>query len=339
MIKSLTFFFLLNLCFAVPAFSKELPTLFEVKIPVDQYSNTSDGLNKAFNGLIKKLSGSRDQKYLWKIGEAKLKKIDYVSSYAIEMEDGHELLTVRFNSATLIPELRNLDIPLIGFNRPAILFLIKIDTGEAAPIYLDANNLLESHAAQIATMIETLGVERGIYLELPEFDLEDLNLLSQPNVLFSPNQYIQQKFYNDAFLTFEVSRVGINQWSIAGDISSPSPMREKRILEFLSEQINLFLDSFLEVPPLREGSEGNEVIVSVSGIESFKDFQAVELELDKIFAIKFKNFHFFDRPNIDFKIQLFQTTDSLLNELRGNSKLMIKDYNSQDHILKLEFLN
>ena len=34
------------------ALSKELPTLFEVKIPEDQYTNTNDGLNKAFNQLI-----------------------------------------------------------------------------------------------------------------------------------------------------------------------------------------------------------------------------------------------------------------------------------------------
>ena len=27
------------------ALSKELPTLFEVKIPEDQYTNTNDGLN------------------------------------------------------------------------------------------------------------------------------------------------------------------------------------------------------------------------------------------------------------------------------------------------------
>ena len=56
------------------AFTKELPALFEVKIPADQYTNTNDGLNKAFNQLIQKLSGSRSKKYLWRIGGCEAEK-------------------------------------------------------------------------------------------------------------------------------------------------------------------------------------------------------------------------------------------------------------------------
>ena len=67
------------------AISKELPGLFEVKIPVDQYTNTNDGLNKAFNRLIQKLSGSRSKKYLWSIGDAQLNKIEFVASYSTEL--------------------------------------------------------------------------------------------------------------------------------------------------------------------------------------------------------------------------------------------------------------
>ena len=119
--------FLLNLFLINLVFSKELPTLFNITISSDQYTNTNDGLNKAFNRLIQKLSGSRNKKFLWKIGDAGLKKIDFVSSYSTEMIDNKEYLSVLFNSDLLIPELRQLNIPLIGFNRPVILFLIKLD--------------------------------------------------------------------------------------------------------------------------------------------------------------------------------------------------------------------
>ena len=79
------------------AFSKELPALFEVKIPVDQYTNTNDGLNKAFNRLIQKLSGSRSKKFLWRIGDAQLNKIEFVSSYSTELIGEEEFLSVKFN--------------------------------------------------------------------------------------------------------------------------------------------------------------------------------------------------------------------------------------------------
>ena len=69
MIKKLRILLLLSLLTANPLFTKELPDLFEVMISDDQYTNTNDGLNKAFNRLIFKLSGSRERKNLWKLGQ------------------------------------------------------------------------------------------------------------------------------------------------------------------------------------------------------------------------------------------------------------------------------
>ena len=339
MIKNLGFFFLLYLSLSNPVYAKELSTLFEVKIPADQYTNTNDGLNKAFNQLIKKLSGSRSKKYLWKIGDTKLKKIDFVSSYSIESFEDSEMLIAQFNASTLIPELRDLGIPLIGFNRPVILFLLKIDTGESKPIFLEDSHTSSSVSSEIVSILTTIGKERGVYLELPIFDLEDQNLLDQPNILFEPSQYIQDKFYNDGFLSIQISRVGINQWSIDGDLQSISLIREEMLLDFLEEQIHLYLDDFLEVRPLAAGLLGDEILLSVHGLKSFQDFQFVELELDKIFSIKSKHYHLFSPSQIEYRTQLFQTKDSLLKELRGSSALIVKSFDDQLNKLTLEYIN
>ena len=339
MIKNLGFFFLLYLSLSNPVYAKELSTLFEVKIPADQYTNTNDGLNKAFNQLIKKLSGSRSKKYLWKIGDTKLKKIDFVSSYSIESFEDSEMLIAQFNASTLIPELRDLGIPLIGFNRPVILFLLKIDTGESKPIFLEDSHTSSSVSSEIVSILSTIGKERGVYLELPTFDLEDQNLFGQPNILFEPSQYIQDKFYNDGFLSIQISRVGINQWSIDGDLQSSSLIREEMLLDFLEEQIHLYLDDFLEVRPLAAGLLGDEILLSVHGLKSFQDFQFVELELDKIFAIKSKQYHLFSPSQIEYRAQLFQTKDSLLKELRGSSALIVKSFDDQLNKLTLEYIN
>ena len=339
MIKNLGFFFLLYLSLSNPVYAKELSTLFEVKIPADQYTNTNDGLNKAFNQLIKKLSGSRSKKYLWRIGDAKLKKIDFVSSYSIESFEDSETLIAQFNASTLIPELRDLGIPLIGFNRPVILFLLKVDTGESKPIFLEDSHTSSSVSSEIVSILSTIGKERGVYLELPTLDLEDQNLFGQPNILFEPSQYIQDKFYNDGFLSVQISRVGINQWSIDGDLQSSSPIREEMLLDFLEEQIHLYLDDFLEVTPLAAGLLGDEILLSVHGLKSFQDFQFVELELDKIFAIKSKQYHLFSPSQIEYRAQLFQTKDSLLKELRGSSALIVKSFDDQLNKLTLEYIN
>ena len=321
------------------AFSKELPALFEVKIPVDQYTNTNDGLNKAFNRLIQKLSGSRSKKFLWRIGDAQLNKIEFVSSYSTELIGEEEFLSVKFNSEALIPELRKIGTPLIGFNRPVILILFKMDTGESAPVYLDSSASTDLMSAKIKQTLIDIALQRGVYLELPEFDLEDQNLLNQANILFSPSNYIQEKFYNDAFLDIELVRIGINQWSINGDLKTISPLQEKQVIEFFQNAVHEFLDDLLEVKPLEPGASGESMMVSIQGLNNYQDFQSVESELDKIFAIKSRSFHAFQRTKIDYMTQLFQTKDSLMKELRGSTKFLIKEYNADTNYLKLEYLN
>ena len=339
MIQKIKILLLLNFLMVNTALSKELPTLFEVKIPEDQYTNTNEGLNKAFNQLIQKLSGSRSKKFLWRIGDAKLNKIEFVSSYSTEIIEDREFLTVQFNSEALIPELRRIGTPLIGFNRPVILILLKIDTGESAPLYLGSYESSDKLSLEIKQIFQNIALERGVYLELPEFDLEDQNLLNQVNILFSPSDYIQEKFYNDAFLEIELVRIGINQWSVNGDLETLSPIQEKEVKEFFQNSVHAFLDNFLEVKPLEPGASGERVRVTIQGLNNFTDFQSVESELDKIFAIKSRSFHAFERTKIDYITQLFQTKDSLMKELRGSTKFLIKEYNADTNQLKLEYLN
>ena len=337
--KKFKILFLLNFLIINLVSSKELPTLFEITISSDQYNNTNDGLNKAFNRLIQKLSGSRSKKFLWRINDADLKKIDFVSSYSTQIIEDKEYLSVSFNSDLLIPQLRQLDIPLIGFNRPVILFFIKLDSGESSPIYLNGNEFANPFASEIKQMFEDISRDRGVYLELPEFDLVDQNLLKQTNILFSPSAYIQKKFYNDAFLSIEIIRIGINQWTISGDLKTLSTIQEKEVMNYLQNDIQNFLDNFLEVQQVEPGKSGEKIIISVAGLNNFMDFKSVESELDKIFAIESRTFRSFEPKRIDYNAQLFQTKESLIRELRGSTNFLIKKYQEENNQLELEYLN
>jgi hypothetical protein len=204
---------------------------------------------------------------------------------------------------------------------------------------MDLNNPADSMQNTLQEILQKIASDRGVYLELPAFDLEDQNFLKQTNILFSPAQYIKEKFFNDDLLSFEISRVGINQWLINGDFNSHLSIPENMVLDFFSEQIHLFLDSFLEVEPLKQGVSGDQLILSISGLKSFEDVQALELELEKIFAIKSRDFYFFDSTSIEYQTQLFQTTNALLKELRGTSKLYVKELSQDATTLYLEYLN
>ena len=108
------------------------------------------------------------------------------------MIEDKEYLSVSFSSDLLIPQLASIRHSLIGFNRPVILFLIKLDSGESSPIYIDGSQSDNSFAVEIKQMFEDISRDRGVYLELPEFDLEDQNLLKQTNILFSPSAILKK---------------------------------------------------------------------------------------------------------------------------------------------------
>ena len=140
-------------------------------------------------------------------------------------------------------------------------------------------------------------------------------------------------------MSIEISRVGINQWLVGGDLKSVSLLQDDQIIDVFKKEVQLFLDNFMAAEPLAPGASGDEILLSIKGLDSFKDFLVVEEELAKIFAIKSKAFHSFDRSQIEYKTQLFQTTQSLLKELRGSSKLLFKQLNQEEQTLYLEYLN
>ena len=102
MIQKIKILLLLNFVLVSTAFSKELPALFEIKIPDNQYTNTNDGLNKAFNQLIQKLSGSRSQQLLWRSGDAQLTKIEFLYSYSKAIIENQAFCIVTFQYDDII---------------------------------------------------------------------------------------------------------------------------------------------------------------------------------------------------------------------------------------------
>ena len=77
----------------------------------------------------------------------------------------------------MIEVFNELSIPVLSNSRPVILFLIEIDSGTGEPYYLtnsqnnsELDDLLKNYLKNESTL-------RGIFLELPELDLIDVNQL------------------------------------------------------------------------------------------------------------------------------------------------------------------
>ncbi len=88
---------------------------------MSEVSNVDAAINKSFNDLIYRLTGTNDLSTIKQIAPSvKLKKDFLVSYEPINIYDKSFLVT-RFNKKSLLEKLDSLKIPIIGYNRPTVM--------------------------------------------------------------------------------------------------------------------------------------------------------------------------------------------------------------------------
>ena len=164
---------------------------------------------------------------------------NFIKSYSIKNIDNKSYLEVNFDKDLLIKVFNELSIPVLSNSRPVILFLIEIDSGTGEPYYLtnsqynsELDNLLKNYLKNEST-------SRGIFLELPELDLIDVNQLSNYERLIDFEDIINEKYIFDELIKINISKTGIDQWSIGGDINMTVNDRDF---------INPFIEQFKNIP-------------------------------------------------------------------------------------------
>ena len=162
---------------AVEINAREFSSLFEVRISTKEYTNVNYGLNRAFDKLLIKLSGWSSLKFRNEINRQQINKTSYVASYTTEEIDGEGYLRVKFLEDEVIELFDANAFPIIGFNRPSISFLINIDDGSTQPEFLGIDGEDTELKTKLSNLLKNLTETRGIFLDVPEFDLQDIQNL------------------------------------------------------------------------------------------------------------------------------------------------------------------
>ena len=180
--------------FSNTCFGKEFDKLFIVLEPIESLSQIEKSINNSFNTMIYRLSGSDSPSNIWRIINAGNTRKSFIKSYSIKNLDKESYLEVNFDKDLLIKVFNELSIPVLSNSRPVILFLIEIDPGTGDPYYLtnsqynsELDNLLKNYLKNEST-------SRGIFLELPELDLIDLNQLNNYERLIDFEDIINEKY-------------------------------------------------------------------------------------------------------------------------------------------------
>ena len=161
-----------NICFG-----KEFDKLFTVFEPIESTSQIEKSINNSFNTMIYRLSGSDSPSNIWRIINAGNARKNFIKSYSIKNINNESYLEVSFNKDLLIEVFNELSIPVISNSRPVMLFLIEIDSGTGEPYYLTNSQNNSELDDLLKNFLKKESSLRGIFLELPELDLVEVNQL------------------------------------------------------------------------------------------------------------------------------------------------------------------
>jgi len=321
LIKHLT---VVLIIFSNLSFGKEFNDLFTIYEPIENISKIEQSINLSFNNMIYRLSGDDSPSNVWKIINSGTSRKDLIISYSVKNIDDLSYLEVKFNQDMLVSKFKELSIPIIGYSRPVVLFLLEVDSGSDQPYFVSSNNEIHDMDKVLRKTLNSLSKERGIFLELPIFDLEDTKKISSFNILTDPKTYIASKYDYHKLVNIKISNLGLNDWLISGDMNanfeSPNFVvdLEERFRNFLSRLIDESLAEFQV-----QTSNKSFAYISIKGINTHEDYLELNKKMTMILSIPNLEIISFSGSTIAYKATTYGSIDSILKEIESNGFLDI----------------
>ena len=176
----------------------------------------------------------------------------------------------------------------------------------------------------IREILNSLSRERGIFLELPIFDLEDTKHISSFNVLADPKSYIASQYDYHKLVNIKISNLGLNDWLISGDMNTA--FESSNFVEDFEEKLRTFLSRFID-ESLDEFqiqiSNESFAYISIQGINNLEDYFELNKKMKMILSIPNLEIISFSDNTISYKASTYGSIDSILKEIESNGFLDI----------------
>ena len=325
--------------FSNTCFGKEFDKLFVVLEPIDSVSQIEKSINNSFNTMIYRLSGSDSPSNIWKIINAGNTRKNFIKSYSIKNIDNKSYLEVSFDKDLLIKVFNELTIPVLSSSRPVILFLIEIDPGTGKPYYLTNTQYNSELDNILKNYLKDESISRGIFLELPELDLIDVNQLSNYERLIDFEDIINEKYIFDELIKINISKTGIDQWSIGGDINMTVNDIDfiSSIIEQFKKYTNTRINKMLEENIINTSKKGI-INISVANINSFQDYKKSRKVIENLVGLRDIDISRFEIDTVFYKLDIYGDFDSIVKEISESNFLEINSQYKDSSQINISFV-
>ena len=335
-LKSKLIFLAIFLC--IPSYGKEYKDLFNVYYPIDSTSNIQKTLNESFNVMVFRLSGSSSPSNIWKIINAGNPREKYINSYTSKKIDNKTYLVTSFNQQLFIETFLELDIPLVGFSRPSILILFNTKDGINEGYFLSNNNIISNDLNKaLLELIKKVELYRGVFIDLPEIDLIDMQNQKEKNFLMQGNYFLANNYNYDELINIELVNSGINNWEVLGDISIST---SNDITMDLLDAVESLLDDRIDVllaERVLNSSSTSFVNISIIGINTFEDYKKIKNSLNRSFITKDISLSSYNNNEVEFKVEIYGTEEDFISDF--SSLLAFNFLEGSDEYIKYRYIN
>ena len=336
--KNIKYCLLCLIIFSNTSFGKDFTELFTIYEPVADTKQIEKSINKSFNIMVYRLSGSSSPSNIWKIINAGNTRKDFISSYSIENRDDISYLKVNFDKDLLIEKFKELNIQIIGNSRPVVLIIIKMETGASDPYFI--SNYSEEHTLDtlIKNSLKNFSDQRGIFMELPDLDLVDkVNLLNYKKLIDSKN-FISSKYESDKVIAIDLTKIGLTSWSVRGDINFEynDTNFNNHFISAFNSLIDSEVDSLLQ-DNLIDISQESFIEIKVKNVFTLKDYQNSKSLIERLVGANYLSIESFNANTITYKLSIYGDYKSIEKQLSDSSFFEIVNSSFNDDYLHLAY--
>ena len=307
----------LLIIFSNDIFAKDFDDLFKITIEIKN-ENIENSIDRAFNDLVFRLIGYEDLEKA-KIIKGNFDSKDFLSRYAVVRNNDSNFLQASFEEDIVMSQFIENGINFIGRNRPIIFLDIQIDNGFDKPFKIESIPYETSLESSIKRIFDDISEKRGLFFEFPQNTIN----LDNKNYFFdneNDNDFDQYKY--DYLESLNISRSGINNWSISYKDQISFFENIDEIIErirFLFENLSIdYLSDFV-----LDKSE-RKMMMTVTKVSSAEHLDNLLEALDKMISIKEYSIKSFQKNEISFSLTIFGTEDQFRKTVQTHKDFSIE---------------
>ena len=335
--NNINYIFLLIIIFSNLSFGKEFDQLFKINHKIESGQNIDTSLNRSFDDMIYRLSGSTQPSNVWKIINAGNARKDFITKYSIKNISGTSYIFTEFNQTLLEQTFFDLNIPIIGKSRPVYMIMLEVDDGLNSPYFVSetsSNNLdrlLQSQISELAS-------KRGVFIVLPSFDLKDSENILSYNYLVEPEKYLESKYDYDHLISIKVIKTGINEWKVTGGLEAilESKNFNRDFLNVFFNMLDKEVSTSLNLKTISYESNNN-FSLKITNINSVNDYEKIKDLLFGIIGLNNIKINKFSNKTLFCEINFYGKLGSLLQEIDENSYLNLLNTSDLEEDISIEY--